>query len=64
MRVVGFAIEDFSALRWLRDCAAQVDIPESLDLIAEPDDQRELFGMPNRCAARAQLAEGWHNRAT
>lgn len=38
MRVVGFAIEDFSALRWLRNCVAQVDIPESLDLIAGPDD--------------------------
>lgn len=47
MRVVGFAIEDFSALRWLRDCVAEVDITEPLDLIADPDDQRDLFDMPN-----------------
>lgn len=47
MQVVGLAIEDFSALRWLRDCVAQVDIPESLDLIVDPDDQRDMFGMPN-----------------
>ena len=61
---VGFAIEDFSALRWLRDCVAQVDISEPVDLIADPDDPRDLFGMLNRYATRAQPALGRHSRAT
>ena len=48
---VGFAIEDFSALRWL---AAEVDrggLAEDLDLLADPDDPRDLFGMVLRAQA-------------
>ena len=50
---VGFAIEDFSALRWLRDCVRDGDLAEELDLIADPDDPRDLFGMLKRYAQRA-----------
>jgi ornithine cyclodeaminase len=45
---VGFAIEDFSALRYIRDrirdCAFYID----LDMLADPDDPRDLFGMLQR----------------
>ena len=50
---VGFAIEDFSALRWLRDCVRDGDLAEELDLIADPDDPRDLYGMVKRYAQRA-----------
>lgn len=42
---VGFAIEDFSALRWLRDQIDNTDRYVLLDVIADPDDPRDLFGM-------------------
>lgn len=42
---VGFAIEDFSALRWLRDALERSNQFEQLDMIADPDDPRDLFGM-------------------
>ncbi len=42
---VGFAIEDFSALRFVHDKAVGTDFAEPLDLLADPDDPRDLFGM-------------------
>jgi ornithine cyclodeaminase len=42
---VGFAIEDFSALRYLRDCLKDGKFYEELDLLADPDEPRDLFGM-------------------
>lgn len=42
---VGFAIEDFSALRWLRDRLNGTGYFQSLDMIADPDDPRDLYGM-------------------
>jgi len=42
---VGFAIEDFSALRYLRDRLAGTGLYEELDLLADPDEPRDLFGM-------------------
>ncbi len=45
---VGFAIEDFSALRYLRDRIAGTDFCDELDMIADPDDPRDLFGMLQR----------------
>lgn len=41
---VGFAIEDFSALRYVRDHLVP-ELSEGLDLLADPDDPRDLFGM-------------------
>jgi ornithine cyclodeaminase len=40
---VGFAIEDFAALRYLRDRLG-ADVAR-LDLVADPDDPRDLYGM-------------------
>lgn len=45
---VGFAIEDFSALRWLRDALEGTAHFTELDIIADPDDPRDLYGMVQR----------------
>ncbi|THH38757.1 ornithine cyclodeaminase [Aliishimia ponticola] len=42
---VGFAIEDFSALRFIRDRIVGTHCFEPLDMLADPDDPRDLFGM-------------------
>jgi len=42
---VGFAIEDFSALRYVRDRLAGTGFYEQLDMLADPDEPRDLFGM-------------------
>jgi ornithine cyclodeaminase len=50
---VGFAIEDFSALRYVRDRIAATDLFTPLDLLADPDDPRDLFGMVMRAGPGA-----------
>jgi ornithine cyclodeaminase len=45
---VGFAIEDFSALRYVRDRIAGTAFFHPLDLLADPDDPRDLFSMLQR----------------
>ena len=45
---VGFAIEDFSALRYVHQKILDTPYYVDLDLIADPDDPRDLFGMINR----------------
>lgn len=47
---VGFATEDFSALRYLRAQIASGADYDLLDLLADPDDPRDLFGMVMRAA--------------
>jgi ornithine cyclodeaminase len=49
---VGFAIEDFSALRYVRDQIEKTGLFHPLDLLADPDDPRDLFGMLDRAAPR------------
>ncbi|WP_339861386.1 ornithine cyclodeaminase [Paremcibacter congregatus] len=51
---VGFAIEDFSALRYLRDQLERTGHFEDLDMIADPDDPRDLYGMVMRAKANQQ----------
>ncbi len=53
---VGFAVEDFSALRFLRDHYKQTGFYEDLDMIADPDDPRDLFGMVQRAKTPEQAA--------
>ena len=48
---VGFAIEDFSALRYVHGKLAVTGLYDNLDMIADPDDPRDLFGMILRAAA-------------
>ncbi|MQB40649.1 ornithine cyclodeaminase [Rhizobium sp. ICMP 5592] len=45
---VGFAVEDFSALRYVRDRLKGTGFYQDLDIIADPDDPRDLFGMLQR----------------
>jgi ornithine cyclodeaminase len=47
---VGFAIEDFSALRYVRGRLVDYPMFEELDLLADPDEPRDLFGMLLRAA--------------
>jgi ornithine cyclodeaminase len=42
---VGFAIEDFSALRYVHGRLTEADLFTELDLVADPDEPRDLFGM-------------------
>lgn len=49
---VGFAIEDFSALRYVRDRLQSTGLYDKLDLLADPDEPRDLFGMLLRHAAK------------
>lgn len=48
---VGFATEDFSALRYIHDQLPKVGHFVELDLLADPDDPRDLFGMVKRASA-------------
>lgn len=48
---VGFAIEDFSALRYIRDRIKGTAFYQELDIIADPDEPRDLFGMLQRAKA-------------
>ncbi len=50
---VGFAIEDFSALRYIHDQLQTLPYSEPLDMIADPDDPRDLYGMLLRAQAKA-----------
>ena len=42
---VGFAIEDFSALRYVRDRVVGTQYAQQIDLVADPDDPKDLFGL-------------------
>lgn len=47
---VGFAIEDFAALRYVHSKLAETGLSDQLDMIADPDDPRDLYGMILRAA--------------
>ncbi|MEZ0171628.1 ornithine cyclodeaminase [Microvirga sp. TS319] len=53
---VGFAIEDFSALRYVKRQIEQTGLYDELDLLADPDEPRDLFGMLLRAAVAAPTA--------
>ena len=48
---VGFATEDFSALRFIHDQLDKTGHYVELDMLADPDDPRDLFGMVRRADA-------------
>lgn len=45
---VGFAVEDFSALCYVHQKLSGTGFSQDLDIIADPDDPRDLFGMLQR----------------
>lgn len=53
---VGFALEDFSALRLLRDLSEQLGLGGPLDLIPQMADPRDLFGELRLSGAQRQAA--------
>ena len=48
---VGFAVEDFSALRYVYGKLQGTDFFQQIDILADPDDPRDLYGMLQRAAA-------------
>ena len=50
---VGFAVEDFAALRYVREQLERTGLYEELDLLADPDEPRDLYGMLLRAAKSA-----------
>jgi ornithine cyclodeaminase len=52
---VGFALEDYSALTFIRDTAAKLGIGDILQLIPEPADPKNLFGVLDMQTAHAKL---------
>jgi ornithine cyclodeaminase len=45
---VGFAIEDFSALKFILRIIQNTNFHEQLDMLADPNDPKDLFGMLSR----------------
>lgn len=48
---VGFAIEDFAALRYVYDSISGTDLYRHLDLVADPADPKDLFGFATGTSA-------------
>lgn len=44
---VGFAVSDFSGLRCVRDMTAGTELQSFIDLVAEPDDPKDLYSLVN-----------------
>jgi ornithine cyclodeaminase len=42
---VGFAIEDFSLLRYLNDLSSTLDVHRAIDLVPTLEDPKDLFGL-------------------
>ena len=51
---VGFALEDYAALRWLHAAAAMQRIGRQVDLVALPPDPRDLYGWMMQEAVNAE----------
>jgi ornithine cyclodeaminase len=59
---VGFAIEDFAALRYLQETLAGTDYLEDIDLVAAPTDPKDLFSLVAGVEASA-LVTDWQQLA-
>ena len=54
---VGFATEDFSALRYILDQLQKTEHYTDLDMLADPDAPRDLYGMVKRAAKKKAAFE-------
>ena len=54
---VGFAIEDFSALRYVRERLRGTDFYQEIDIIADPDDPRDPVRGDLRAASRRGIQD-------
>ena len=73
---VGFALEDFSALSWMGETAAELGLGDVLQLVPQASNPKDLFGVLNLTpgvvagvvadagagAGAAKPAEGWQHR--
>jgi len=50
---VGFALEDFSALRWLRDSALELRLGSTVALVPGLDDPKDLYALLSDAPGRA-----------
>ncbi|UJF22790.1 ornithine cyclodeaminase [Shewanella sp. OMA3-2] len=55
---VGFAIEDFSALRYVHDLLQQQSTPQQLELLTNQQNPRDLFGLLHQSVQVTRLAVG------
>jgi len=53
---VGFATEDFSALRYVFSKLEETGLYAELDMLADPDEPRDLYGMLLRCEQAQEAA--------
>lgn len=56
---VGFALEDFAILKLIYDLADQLDLGSATDVIPEPDDPKNLFGvlnLPNKADSKSAIS--------
>jgi ornithine cyclodeaminase len=60
---VGFALEDFSALRYMRDSALALGMRSTLSLIPELDDPKNLFALVRPAAPAVPTAPAVHDVA-
>ena len=51
---VGFALEDYSALGFMRDAAGELDIGSMLQLLPRTADPKDLFGVLRTSAATSE----------
>jgi ornithine cyclodeaminase len=60
---VGFALEDFSTLNWLRDTAGELGLGRQIALIPELEDPKNLFGALRRLDTATQPPRSWRSQA-
>ena len=53
---VGFALEDYSALRYLRDVSAELGLGQCVSLVPALADPKDLFSLLRPAAAKLTLA--------
>jgi ornithine cyclodeaminase len=53
---VGFALEDFSVMRLLRELAEEMGAGQEIALVAAPSDPKDLFGLIHARQRDAELA--------
>jgi len=54
---VGFALEDFSVLRYVYDLAVQLGVGEQIELIPQLDNPKDLFGLTKRPRCSSAIRE-------
>jgi ornithine cyclodeaminase len=52
---VGFALEDYSTLRYVREQAQRRGVGREVDLVPRPDDPKDLFGFTRKRNVRPQI---------